>query len=103
MFTPERLLKWMKMAVLRQTLDGGHFMTVRLYRQDGTRLDRLSIHQHGTGAAVGGIAANMGAGQPEIIAEKVDQEQSGLDLSLMLPAIDDERDGYFHLKPPSRE
>ena len=64
-------------------LDGEH----------GATLHRLAVEIDRAGAAMGGVAADMGAGQIQVLADKVDQHRARLDQSLDLAAVD----GQFHL------
>ena len=50
-------------------------------RQDRARLDRLAVHQHHAGAAVGRVTAPVGAGQARRVADEVHQQQARLDLA----------------------
>ena len=54
------------------------------------------------GAAVGGVAADVGAGQTELIAQRVDQQQPRLDVELVLVAVhlETDTDGSIHASPP---
>ena len=56
------------------------------------RLDRPAVEQHGAGAAAGGVAADVGAGQPQVFAEEMDQQQARLDLGLVRGAVDGDRE-----------
>ena len=51
-------------------------------------LHRLAVEQDGAGAAVGGVAADVGAGQAQVLAQEVDQQQARLDLGLRGGAVD---------------
>ena len=46
------------------------------------------VQMDGAGAAVGRVAADVRAGQPELVAQRVDQQQPRLDLELVLHAVD---------------
>jgi hypothetical protein len=58
-FLPERVLHGVKLAVVRETLDRLYRASIRLDSKHGARLHGLTIHEHGTGAATGCIAADM--------------------------------------------
>jgi hypothetical protein len=70
---PERLLQRMEPAVGGEALDRRDLGAVGLCRQHGAALHRLAVQVHRTGAAVGGVAAYVRAGQPETIAQQVNQ------------------------------
>ena len=44
-------------------------------------LTRLAVDMHDAGAALGGVAADMGAGQPQILAQELDQQRARLDIA----------------------
>ena len=62
----ERLLHRMGAAVGRETFDRGHGAAVGAERGNQTTVYRLAVEQHGTGAAVAGVAAFLDAEVPEI-------------------------------------
>src|SRR5690606_9182153 len=55
---------------------------------------RLAVHVHDTGPALGGIAADMGSGETELVADEVDEQRAVLALAAHLPAID----GHCHFR-----
>ena len=69
-----------QLAGAGQALDGRHLVAVGLDGEHRAALDRLAVEEHGAGAAVGGVAAGVGAGEPEALAEQVGEQQPGLDL-----------------------
>ena len=78
----EALLDRVELAVLLQPLDGHDLAAVGLHGQHGARLHGHAVEQHRAGAAVGGVAADVGAGEPEDLAEQVDEQQPRLHLGL---------------------
>src|ERR1700742_1420595 len=89
---PEPLLDGMQLARRGQALHGGDLTAVDLDRQHRAGLDRPAVDQHRAGAAVGRVAAAMGAGQPGTPADQVGQQQPGLDLGRLLGAVEPEPD-----------
>src|SRR5262249_11643168 len=63
-------------ATTRKPLDGPALVTVGHDRQRGARLHRLAVEMHDAGAALRGIAANMRAGQSQILAQELHQESA---------------------------
>src|SRR5215207_5190524 len=63
-----------------QTLHGLQVMAVRLDSEHRAGLNRLAVEQDRARAAARGVAADMGAGQPQILSDEMDQQQPGLDL-----------------------
>ena len=91
----EGLLQGMQRAVLRQALDGGHLGAVL---HDGERqagIDPPAVDQHGAGAALAVIAALLGAGQVEMVAQGVKERRPRRHRELPFDAVDDEFDGDF--------
>src|SRR5262249_37602111 len=94
----------MELAVLLQALEGGEVRARGLHRQHGAGLHRRPVEEDGAGPAVGGVTADVGAGQPELIAEEVHQERPRLHLVLVRLAVHRDLDrvrahGHF---PPAR-
>src|ERR1700761_300377 len=89
---PEPLLDRVQLAGRGQALHGGDLTAVDLHRQHRAGLDRPAVDQHRAGAAVGRVAAAMGAGQPGTPADQVGQQQPGLDLGRLLGAVEPEPD-----------
>jgi hypothetical protein len=85
---PETFLNGVKLPVLLQALDGGELVAVGLDGKHGAGLHRLSVEENGAGAAVGGVAANVRPGQPEIFPKEVHQQQARFHFSLVLHSID---------------
>src|SRR5690606_6126589 len=77
----ERGLHRVQLAVLGQTLDRGHLGALRPRRQHGADLDRLAVDVDRAGAALAGVAADVGAGQIEVLAQELDEEGARLDLA----------------------
>src|SRR5437870_13357240 len=101
---PERLLDRVQLAVLFQAFHRGDLRALGLDREDRARLHRIAVEQHRAGAAVRGVAADVRAGQAQVLAEQVDEKQSRLDLHAVRSAVDGQLDvmrghGY---RPPAR-
>ena len=64
---------------IRQALDGFHVRAVALHREGQAAADDLAIQQHRAGAAHAMLAADMTAGQRQIVAQKIDQCPARLD------------------------
>ena len=71
-----------------QAFDAGDAPALGLQRQHRAALHRLAVEQHGAGAALAGVAADMGAGQAELLAQHFDQQALGVDLQLHGLAVD---------------
>ena len=66
---------------LRQALDGAHLVPGGHGGQRGARLHRLAVDQDDAGAAVAGVAAPVGAGEAERLAQEVHEQQPGFDVA----------------------
>ena len=81
---------------------GGHPLdrrdrrAVRLDGEHRARLHGLAVHGHGARAALRGVAADVGPGQVQVLAEELDQEPSRLHVHLAGHSVDDERDMLGH-------
>jgi hypothetical protein len=84
----EGLLDRVALGPLRQAFDAGDPPTLGLQRQHGAALHRLAVEQHRAGAALAGVAADMRAGQAQLLAQYFDQQALRLDLQLHGPAVD---------------
>ena len=90
---------WSVVAV-GEALDGRDLGAVGLDGEHRARLDRPAVDVDGAGAALAGVAADVGAGQVEVLAERLDEEPSRLDVELPGCPIDDERDVFAHGHEP---
>ena len=59
-------------------------------------LDRLAVDVDGARAALARVAADVGAGEVEVLADQLDQEASGLDVRLASLPVDRERNMLGH-------
>ena len=92
MLLVERLLHRMELAVRGEALDRRHLAAVRLHREHGARLHRLAVEQDGARAARRGVAADVRALQPELLAQEVHEQLPRLDVRLAPLAVDRQRD-----------
>ena len=78
----------MQFVVLLQALNGHQLASIGLYRKHGTGFGRLAIDDNSAGTTAGGIAANMGASQAQIIAKPVDKQRARIDITFVDGSID---------------
>ena len=76
----EALLDGVEHAVHLEVLDRAHLVAAGHRGQHGAGLDRLPVQPGHAGAAVAGVATPVRPGQPELVAQEVDQQQPPLDL-----------------------
>ena len=89
----EGLLHRMQLLAVGEALDGEHVGAVRLHRQHGAGLDRLAVDMDDAAAALRGVAADMGAGQPQDLAQELDQQRARLDGGVDGFAVHRQRNG----------
>ena len=85
---PERLLERVEVGAVGHPLDGLELAAVGLDGEHRARLGALAIDVDGARAAVAGVAADVRAGQPEVVAQEMDEEQARLDIGLVRLAVD---------------
>ncbi len=64
-------------AAFGETLDGHDRAALDLRRGDEAGADLRAVEQHRAGAAIAGIAADLGAGQPQILTQEVGEPADG--------------------------
>ena len=77
-------------AIGCQPLDGANLVAIGHHRKRGAGLHRLAVEMHDAGAALRGVAADMGAGQPQILAQKLHQQRAGIDIGIDGIAVHDQ-------------
>src|SRR6267378_945705 len=76
----ERRLHRVQFVTLRDALDGGDAGSGGLAGQYGAGFDRTAVDMDDAGAALAGVAADMGAGQVQVFAKEMDEEGSVLNI-----------------------
>src|SRR5207237_6015601 len=85
---PERLLQRMELLPLRESLDGAHLGALGLHREHQAGAHRLAVDQHGAGAAHAVLAAQVRAGEPAVLAQRVGEVAPRLGLDREGFAVD---------------
>ena len=67
-------------------------MAVGLHREHQAGADRRAIEQDRAGAAHAVLAADMGAGEQQFVAQEIAQQHPGFDAALIRRAVDGELD-----------
>ena len=67
----EGLLQRIQPTVLEQPFDRLHRTAVHPDRELAARVDRLAVDEHRAGAALAAIAADLGAGEAEVVAQRL--------------------------------
>jgi hypothetical protein len=81
---------------LADALDGRHRGAFGLHGEDRAGLHGTAIQVDGAGAALGGVAAHMGAGELKLLADELDQQHAGVDGGRYRLAVDGHRNGHGH-------
>jgi hypothetical protein len=99
----EGLLEERQFALLRQALDGVDLRSLRLADGHQAGLHQHAIDKHRTSTTFAGAAAILGAGEVQVLAQKIEQPLIGLRAPRNLAAIDDSFDAKLrHRQPPYR-
>ena len=72
-------------------------MTVGLDGQRHAGVARLTVDQHGAGAAFAALATRLGGGEPEVLAQDEEQRPARLDVQALDLAVDGEGDGALRI------
>src|SRR5262249_30476168 len=88
MMLAEACLQRRQPLILRQPFDGDDFAALGLDRQHQAAADSLAVEKHGASTANPMLAANMRAGQPQMMAQAIGERQARLDRNLDFMAVD---------------
>src|SRR5215471_9441108 len=98
----ESLLQGMEVAAIGHTLDGLDGAPLRLDGQGQAGQHGLAVDEHGAGAALPELASMLGAREPEVFAQDLEERLVDADHQLPCLAIDRERELRLHGPPSSR-
>ena len=88
----ERGLHGVQPAGPGDALDGGDAGTFELNRQQRAGFCGLAVEVDRAGPALAGVAADVGAGELQLLAQEVDQERARIDRGRDLPTVHGEAD-----------
>src|SRR5262245_12868238 len=91
----------MELAVLLESFHRHELLAPGLDGEDRAGFHGAAVHQDRAGAAVGSVAADVGTGQPQHVAEHVHQQEARLDVGLVLLPVDRELDQHHALRASS--
>src|SRR6516225_999694 len=78
----EGLLHGMQRSVgIGETFDGEHLRPLDLPDEYRARLHGLAVDVHDTGAALRRVAAHMGAGEPQVLAQELHQQRARIHIT----------------------
>ena len=86
--TSERLLQRRQRALTRDRLDRLDLAAVDLHGEQAAAAHRDAVDEHRAGAADAVLAADVGAGQPQVMAEEIRQQEPRLDGLLHCAPVD---------------
>ena len=89
----EKLLQRMHLAALRQAFDRADLGTVGLDGEHQAGAHGLAVDHHRTGAAHAVLAADMGAGQAQTVAQEIGQQGAGFCAAGVGAAVDGKGNG----------
>ena len=85
----ERALHGVQLLAARQTLDGDHLAPVGRRGQHQAPVHPAAVEQDRAGAAFAVVAALLGAGQIEVLAQQIQQRHTRIDaIELVVDAVD---------------
>ena len=90
----ERLLQRVQLAVLCEPLNSFDLRPVGLDRKHHAALHEDAVHENGARAAVPGIAADVAAGQIDVVADEMDEQSPRIDFPLVGLAVDLDTDRF---------
>jgi len=82
----------MKLPVLRDALDGRDLAAFELHGEERAALRRLAVDEDGTRSALTRVAADVRPGQPEHVAQEMDEEEPWLHLAGEIDPVDVDAD-----------
>ena len=89
----ERLLQWVKRFDGSEALHGLDLRPVGLDREGEAGASAVTVEEDGAGAADPVLAPDVGAGQPEVLAQEVHQQAAGLHGSFVDGSVHGDPDG----------
>jgi hypothetical protein len=84
----ERRLERVKIVGGAEALDGGDLVPFRLDGEGKTRSHRFAVQQHRARAAHAVLTSDVRSGEPQVLAEKIAQEQTRLHAPPVTDAVD---------------
>src|SRR2546423_4765096 len=93
---PDRLLDRVQLAILGHALDRLQALALGLDGEHRAALDGLAVDQDGARAALAGVASDVRAGEPQVVAQVMHEKQARLDLVLVPAAVDGGGDLQLH-------
>ena len=86
----------MQLSARADALYGDNIRALDLRGEDDARFHGATVDVHGAGAALPGVAADVGAGQPQVLAQKLHQQRARIKRGADGFAVDGQGDGNVH-------
>src|SRR5262245_7908901 len=99
---PERLLNRVERFSAGEPFDRRHLRPVSLSGEEQARADRLAVEHHRARATDAVLAAEMGAGEAEVLPQEVGERPPRFDLALARLAVDGDPDRPLGHAPSAR-
>src|SRR5437660_1554928 len=80
-------LRRIELAVFSQSFDGRHCAAVRLHGKVETGFHHFAVEQHGARAALADHAADVRAGEADILAQKMREQNTRLDVFFIKSSV----------------
>jgi hypothetical protein len=95
MLSLEGLLQWVQLLAPSQSLYRSDLGAVTLHRQQQTTAYSLAVKENGTGTTDPVLAAKMGTGQIQLVAQKICQAAAGFNRALDCLTVHPEANGVL--------
>ena len=92
----EGFLHRIELAVFSQSFDGRHCAAVRLHGKVETGFHHFAVEQHGARAALADHAADVRAGEADILAQKMREQNTRLDVFFIKSSVNSDPNSLFH-------
>ena len=98
---PERFLQRREFAVAGQALDRCELSAIRLDGEHRAGFDRSAVDEYRAGTALAGVAADMRAGQTQVLAQEIHEQIARLDVARVVGPVHVHAHGYPVSHSPS--
>jgi hypothetical protein len=92
----ERLLEWVQVLISSEPLDRDDLGILMCDSKGEAAIDTPAIKQNGTGTTLPMIAAFLWAGEPKVLAQRIQKRCAGIDGKLVCCSIHLQSDGKLH-------
>ena len=79
-----------------KSFDGRDVPVRRLHRQHGAAFHGIAVEEYGAGAALAGVAADVGTREAQLLTQHINQQGLGRDQEMNGLAVHVQIDGHHH-------